>query len=71
MSRDHILQKCISMEFKEDVEHPCKTNKLPGMDKIRYFCFHYFYGHIKEECIELNVVIEDLILKGKLKRFKA
>jgi hypothetical protein len=72
MSRDRILQKCINVEFKEEsVEHPHKTRKLPGMYKSGYFCFHYFYGHIKEERIELNVAIEDLILKGKLKRFEA
>ncbi|MCI67808.1 hypothetical protein A2U01_0089067, partial [Trifolium medium] len=39
------------------------------MDRSKYFRYHQSYGHVTEDCVNLNDAIEILIQKGYARKY--
>lgn len=66
-SHKRILTECANAEFKEvGIGNPYLAREYSQIDILKYCCFHKIHGHNTNDYIQLKVVIETLIKKGRL-----
>lgn len=66
-SIDNILQECANNDFnKVGIRNPYLVKESVRKDKTRFFNFHKIHDHNIDECLNLNDIIEELIVKGML-----